>query len=231
MSVQKADLAAGPLLMTDNRRDVVDFTSPFLMTQATLLLRRPPSGVDLRIRNLNDLINQSEIKYGTLRKGIIPRSFRRTNDSVLRIVWRNMLRFGNSVFTGTNEEGIDRVRRDKFAFILPDTIGEYIALRQPCDFLTVGTFLMKTGYGLALRKNSGYVEQFNRGLKTLAKSGFLDRLKNRWWAGRSECNGIRTGKVYSLNGAEAMRVQSGFVSFYVSSSAILVAGVMFRGSS
>lgn len=196
---QKADLAVGPLLMTDNRREVVDFTTPFLTAHATLLLRRPPTGTEPRIKTLDDLINQSEVKYGTLRKGIIPRTFRRTNDTVLRIVWKNMLRYGSSVFTATNEEGIERVRRDKFAFVLPDTIGEYISMRQPCDFVTVGSFLLKKGYGLALQKNSRHLEQFDRALKALRKTGFLGRLKTRWWSGRSECNGIRTGKVYSLN--------------------------------
>lgn len=198
---QRADVAAGPLLTTDNRREVVDFTVPFLTTHATLLLRRPPAGAELRIRDLDDLINQSELKYGTLRKGIIPRTFRRTNDTQLRVVWRNMLRFGASVFTSTNEEGIERVRREKFGFVLPDTIGEYIAMRRPCDFVTVGSFLMKKGYGLALQKDSRHLEPFDRALRALRKTGFLGRLKNRWWGGRSECNGIKTGMVYSLNRA------------------------------
>lgn len=180
---------------------MVDFTVPFLTTHATLLLRRPPAGAELRIRDLDDLINQSELKYGTLRKGIIPRTFRRTNDTQLRVVWRNMLRFGASVFTSTNEEGIERVRREKFGFVLPDTIGEYIAMRRPCDFVTVGSFLMKKGYGLALQKDSRHLEPFDRALRALRKTGFLGRLKNRWWGGRSECNGIKTGMVYSLNRA------------------------------
>ena len=89
---QKADMAAAPTLITDARRQVVDFATPFMTTQATLLLRRPPPGTELRVKDLADLVAQSEIKYGTLRKGFIPRNFRSTNDTLLTIVWRNMRR-------------------------------------------------------------------------------------------------------------------------------------------
>jgi len=85
-------MAAAPMLITEARRQVVDFTTPFMTTQATLLLRRPPPGAELTVKDLADLVAQSEIKYGTLRKGFIPRNFRSTNDTLLTIVWRNMRR-------------------------------------------------------------------------------------------------------------------------------------------
>jgi hypothetical protein len=89
---QNADMAAGPILITEDRRKVVDFTTPFMLLQATLLLRRPAAGQEPKVKDLADLVGQSEIKYGTLRRGVIPRSFRHTNDSLLTIVWRNMRR-------------------------------------------------------------------------------------------------------------------------------------------
>ena len=114
-----------------------------------------------------------------------------------------MLRFGSSVFTATNEEGIERVRREKFAFVLPDTIGDYIAMRQPCDLVTIGPFLLTTGYALALQRRSPFVEAFDRALRTLRRTGYLDWLKHQWWAARGECNGIRSSKMYSLHSAAA----------------------------
>jgi len=80
------------MLITDARRQVVDFTTPFMTTRATLVLRRPPPGAELRVKDLSQLVSQSEIKYGTQRKGFIPRNFRATNDTLLTIVWRNMRR-------------------------------------------------------------------------------------------------------------------------------------------
>lgn len=233
---QQADVAAGPIFITEQRKSIVDFTAPFLTVQATLLMRKPPPGVAAAaasgqngaggIRSLGDLVNQSEIKYGTLARGIILRAFRRTNDTVLRIMWRQMQRSsasttadaasstggGGGVLTTSNEEGIERVRRDKYAFILPDAIGEYVALRAPCDLVAVGRFLMKRGYGLAVgRHRSASTPQllpsFNRALRALRKSGRLDRLRQRWWTEQSDC--IRSSKVYSLNGAAAAVVGGG----------------------
>jgi len=80
------------MLITDARRQVVDFTTPFMTTRATLVLRRPPPGTELTVKDLAELVTQSEIKYGTLRKGFISRNFRSTNDTLLTIVWRNMRR-------------------------------------------------------------------------------------------------------------------------------------------
>jgi len=51
-----------------------------------------PRGVSSVRRRRAELVTQSEIKYGTLRKGFIPRNFRSTNDTLLTIVWRNMRR-------------------------------------------------------------------------------------------------------------------------------------------
>ena len=62
-------------------------------------------------------------------------------------------RFGPTALTATNEEGIEKVRREKFGFILPDTIGDYVAKRKPCDLVAVGRFLDRRGYAIALQKN------------------------------------------------------------------------------
>lgn len=175
------------------------FTLPFMTVQATVLLRRPPGGRELKMKSVTDLINQSEIKYGTLEKGIIVRAFKKTNETILKILYRNMLRFKPSSFTSTNEDGIERVRRDKYAFILPDTIGKYMALKPPCDLVTMDTFLMQKGYGLALPKYSDIYSKINRGVRILRRKNILDSLRRKWWLDRSICNGIKSSKIYSPN--------------------------------
>jgi len=187
LCTQRADVAAGPLYVTEQRRRDVDFTKPFMTVHATLLLRRPPSGVAVPVKSIEDLVSQSEIKYGTMSRGIIPRAFRRTNDTTMSALWRTMQRSKSALLTATNKEGIERVRRDKYGFILPDVIGEYVAKRKPCDLVTVGHFLMQRGYALALRRHSPYLAAFNHAIETLRKAGTLDILRQRWWAGRHEC--------------------------------------------
>ena len=198
--IQAADIAAAPMYVTAHRASVVSFTEPYMTVQATLLLRKPPAGATVTIREVSELINQSEIKYGTLNRGVLVRAFKRTNETMFKIMWRNMMRFDDSV-TETNEEGIERVRREKYGFVLPNTIGEYISMREPCDLVTVGRFLMKRGYALAVQRQSPWLHQVNEALTTLRDSGYLDGLYRRWWIGRSECNGIRSSKIYSISSA------------------------------
>lgn len=201
-------MAAGPLFVTEHRKEVVDFTLPFLNVQATLLLRKTPAGAAVRIRTLGDLINQSEIRYGTLDKGIIIRAFKRTNDTAMRMIWRSIQKAGHAVLTSSNEAGIERVRREKYAFILPDLIGEYIALQPPCDLVVVGRFLMKRGYGLALQKQSPYLGAFNRALRGLHKSGKLEELRRRWWRESDDCHAGQMGQMYGVNGSTTRLVSA-----------------------
>ncbi len=59
-----------------------------------------------KISKMEDPIDHSEVRYGTLEKGIITRLFKRTNYSSLKAIWRNMNKFNPPTITSTNEEGI-----------------------------------------------------------------------------------------------------------------------------
>ena len=192
-------MAAAPMYVTRHRAEAVDFTHPFITVEATILMRRPRPGQELRIKAVHDLINQSEYIYGTLNTGVIIRALRMSNDTLHRMLWQNMRSFQPSVFTKTNEQGIRRVRREKYAYILPTVIGDYIKERMPCDLVTVDRFLMERGYGMAVQKGSGLLPKLNRALVILNSMGYLDQIYEKWWVKTSECNGIKSSKIYSLN--------------------------------
>ena len=186
----------------------MDFSLPFLNVQATLLLRKPPIGQSLRIKSVTDLLNQSEIKYGTLDTGLLLWSFRNTNDSALKLIYRTMTRFYPSVFTESNEEGIQRVREEKFAFILPSTIGEYISQKAPCDLTTVDRFLLNRGFGLVVEKDSPLLPIINNALHKLMDNGFIDRTYYKWWTKKSDCGGIKSSSIFSANKSSKDRCHS-----------------------
>ena len=196
---QEADIGAAPIYITEHRAKVVDFSLPFLTVQATVLLRKPPIGQPLWIKTVTDLLDQSEIKYGTLNTGLLLWSLRNTNDSALKLIYRKMTRFYPSVFTESNEEGIQRVRDEKFAFILPSTIGEYISQKPPCDLITVDKFLLNQGFGLVVEKNSPLLTILNNALHKLRDNGFIDRIFQKWWTKKSDCVGIKSSSMFSAN--------------------------------
>ena len=135
---------------------------------------------------------------------MIIRAFRTTNDTVFLSLWRKMKQFRPPVFTKTNEEGIERIRKEKCAFILPSTIGDYISRRLPCDLVAKDRFLMNKAYGLATQKGSGLLPKINSALEHLHTSGFIDSIYDKWWTKKSECNGIKSSKIYSLNDASVL---------------------------
>jgi hypothetical protein len=157
-----------------------------------------------------DLIRQSDIRYGTLKRGVLVRAFRRTNVTTYRTAWRQMTRFRPSVFTETNDEGIERLRRpgEHYAFILPHPIGDYVANRQPCDLVTVGRFLAHRGYALAVPRMGANARgltrdpfsspssifgaavdraALNTALRNLADTGFIEGLYRKWWTANTPC--------------------------------------------
>jgi hypothetical protein len=117
-----------------------------------------------------------------------------------------MTRFQPSVFTESNDEGIARLRRpgERYAFILPHPIGDYVAGRPPCDLVTVGRFLAHRGYALAVPRIGGRTTEtsssssnfgaaivdraaLNSALRTLADTGFIDGLYRKWWTPSGQC--------------------------------------------
>jgi len=144
------------------------------------------------------------------------RAFRRTNVTAYRTAWRHMTHFRPSVFTRTNEEGIERLRRPdgrRFAFIVPHPIGEYVAAMQmPCDVIAVGRFLAHGGYALAVPRQSTAVSRgaLNAALRRLHDIGFLEELYHKWWTANARCTGgPATGRETGARGgstsAAAMR--------------------------
>ena len=207
-------MAAAPLYITQQRLTAVDFSRPFMTVEASVLLRRPPTGQHTPIARAEDLLNQSEIKYGTLRTGLIRRAFRSTNDSTDMALWRQIKRFSPSSLTATNDEGIARVRNNKYAFILPSVIAHYVTLKTPCDLISIDKFLMKHHYGLATPKGSGLLSRLNTAIYLLESSGDLDKLYKKWWTSQTDCNGIRSSKLHSLNGALSLH-RNGVVVLYL----------------
>ena len=141
--------------------------------------------------SLEDLVEQSEIKYGTLYTGIFVRLFQMSNNSVLSQIWRNMEQFrrqGYDVLMSSNELGIEKTRSERYAYILPSTIADYVVNRAPCDLTTVDRFLRTRGYGFAVkRQQDPLLAELNIALDSLEAEGYLDRLYHKWWRLKGDC--------------------------------------------
>lgn len=111
-----------------------------------------------------------------------------------------------------DDAGVDRARRENYAFILDSPTAEYVASRDPCDLYTIEPFLDVAAYAFAVRKRSTPTHQqqqqqpgstppstssgFNnmrelrqaidREMRRLKQSGEMQTMYLRWW--RDECS-------------------------------------------
>ncbi|CAF2898620.1 unnamed protein product [Rotaria sp. Silwood2] len=141
------------------------------------------------VASVEDLAKQQEIKYGSVKNGTTSAFFEKSNVTVFQHLWAVMQRSSSEVFVTTNDEGVAKVRnsKGKYAFFIESTKNEYVNERYPCNTIKVGSNLDSKGYGIATRLGSDLTEAINIIITNLRESGFLDKLKERWWYERSEC--------------------------------------------
>ncbi|CAF0746219.1 unnamed protein product [Adineta steineri] len=151
------------------------------------------------IESVEDLAKQQEIKYGSLLNGTTSAFFEKSNVTVFQHMWIMMQRSSSEVFVTTNDEGVAKVRSSKgrYAFFIESTKNEYVNERLPCDTMKVGSDLDSKGYGIATRLGSDLTEAIDIIISNLRESGFLDKLKQRWWYERSECSQSSKDKRFS----------------------------------
>ena len=104
-----------------------------------------------------------------------------------------------SVYTASNSEGIDRVRKGEgmYAFFMEAASIEY-HIERKCDLTQIGGLLDSKGYGVALPPSmnyqvqllenypkiftdSPYTRTISAGILSLQEKGILQRLKTKWW--------------------------------------------------
>jgi len=69
-------------------------------------------------------------------------------------MWAFMTTNKLTAFVSSNEEGVDRVRQGKYAFLIESTTNDYTNQRKPCDTMKVGGNLDSKGYGVATPRGS-----------------------------------------------------------------------------
>ncbi|CAD7085927.1 unnamed protein product [Hermetia illucens] len=143
------------------------------------------SRIEEAINDVEDLAEQTKIKYGVLQGGSTMSFFKDSNDSLYRKMWAAMENAQPSVFATSNEEGKERVQKGRrmYAFLMESTSLEYITERH-CDLMEVGSRFGDKFYGIALPLNSRYRTIISQELLRMSERGELYELKMKWWKRR-----------------------------------------------
>ena len=131
-------------------------------------------------KNVKELANQKEIKYGAKRGGSTVNFFRDSSDPTYKMMHQYMMDNADEVLTSSNEQGLEWVKKKKYAYFMESTSIEYFTERH-CEVARVGDLLDSKGYGIAMRKNSTYRNQLSTAVLKLQESGMLNKMKTKWW--------------------------------------------------
>ena len=86
----------------------------------------------------------------------------------------------SSNFVKTTAEGIERVKKEKYAYLLESTTNEYMRQRD-CDLMQIGGLLDSKGYGIGTPSGSIWRDKISNAILKLQESGDLNELYTRWW--------------------------------------------------
>ncbi|KAJ8910748.1 hypothetical protein NQ315_017205, partial [Exocentrus adspersus] len=138
--------------------------------------------MDSPIESAEDLAKQTKIKYGAYKGGSTAAFFRDSNFSTYQRMWTFMESQRPSVFTSSNQEGVEQVVKGKgsYAFLMESTSIEYVIERN-CELTQIGGLLDSKGYGIAMPPNSPFRTAISGAILKLQEEGKLHILKTRWW--------------------------------------------------
>ncbi|XP_060554333.1 glutamate receptor-like isoform X2 [Ruditapes philippinarum] len=139
------------------------------------------------IESAEDLAKQTEIQYGILASGSTASFFQQSKFPVHERMWAYMQSASPSVFVKSNQEGIERVRKGNYAYLMESTTNKYTNMRKPCDTMQVGPNLDSKGYGIATPIGSDLRDQLTLAVLKLREAGRLEEMQKEWWEKRSEC--------------------------------------------
>ena len=162
--LQEADIGAGPLAATRLHQSAVAFSRPFLRVRTTALIRKPPAAppspaspgvAESRrwtaptspglIHSPEELLD-SRLLYGAVVGGGPQALFRRLPQLLYRRMWARMANFWPPAFVSSVAAGIQRARRQPYAFVVDSPMADFHATRRPCDLYRTDQFHPTRGY-------------------------------------------------------------------------------------
>jgi len=125
--------------------------------------------------------------FGVVENSAAYRILAASNDPLKTMLWKQITSFQSPVVVFGTQEGIDRARREDYAFILDSPMAEYVATRRPCDLYATEPFLDVMTYAFAMRRNDSRLRSvIDSELRKMKLSDEMQTMYLRWW--RDECD-------------------------------------------
>uniref|UniRef100_W8BR51 Glutamate receptor ionotropic, kainate 3 n=1 Tax=Ceratitis capitata TaxID=7213 RepID=W8BR51_CERCA len=134
------------------------------------------------ITDLKSLVDQNEVKFGTLKGGSTYNFFSESNETVYRLAFEMMKNAEVSAYTKDNKEGVERVlsKAGKYMFLMETTSLEY-NIERHCELRMVGEKFGEKHYAIAVPFGAEYRYNLSVNILKLSETGKLFEMKNKWW--------------------------------------------------
>jgi len=84
------------------------------------------------------------------------------------------------VFVKSTDEGITRIKKGGYAYLLESTTNEYMRQRD-CELIQIGGLLDTKGYGIGTPTGSPWRDQISNAILQLQENGELQEMYTKWW--------------------------------------------------
>lgn len=109
-----------------------------------------------------------------------------SDDPLTKALWSRVVTFWPPAVVSSVQEGVERARRQPYAFIVDSPIAAYLAGRQPCELYVTEPFLDQMLYAFAVRRGSRRMRAaLDRELRRAKSTGEMQSMYLHWW--KNEC--------------------------------------------
>ncbi|XP_078578483.1 glutamate receptor 2-like isoform X1 [Branchiostoma floridae x Branchiostoma japonicum] len=169
------------------------------------------SRMDTDINSVEDLVSQKLVQYGTVQNSQPLSFFESSSIHTFETMARYMK--VHSTLTMSSRDGIEKAREERYAFIWDSAVLDYVVKQPPCNLRTVGRLFGKIGFGFGLQKGSAYTDAFSIAILQARESGYLDKLKEKWYTG--ECHDQNSATTVTNDKMDVSKLLGVFYIIYV----------------
>lgn len=177
---QEADFAIGDITVLTTRDRFVDFSLAFMEFGLSAVLRKEVlESSKYPLKSFKDLSEQTDIAYGVKKYGANLPLF--PNDPVIAKMYSYMDTHPSAFVTG-EREGLEKVKSERYAFIVESPFVEYVVQRD-CTLAAIDDRRkhFQFEYAIAVRKGSPLRKRFSKAISQLRSRGRLRELREKYW--------------------------------------------------
>jgi ABC-type amino acid transport substrate-binding protein len=176
----KVDMAIADLTITEERKQHVDFSKPFLNTGVGLVASAKEGA--LPYHTLVEMVNNPETHYGVVRSGSTMGHI--TKLAATCPIFKKMVDYweeNTDNLVGTLEEGLTRVDDEpgKYGLLMEMFSIDGFKEDYP-DLIQVGPMIIPREFAVVVKKGSTDIERINHAIDELDTDGTLSDLLKKW---------------------------------------------------